>query len=176
MSRESRTRRRLTYSTSASVQQAAMPRPASRRREPPHPPLPHAESFLILPKRLLLGLDLDSHAPSLLPVHTISAHPPPFSSRPKRTSQPVPKSVVGEIPAILAKAVAESPLRRYSATASTRASAKLRTRRRASHFKMVSWLSITRDSPDSPRALFQPRSHGRYSDVFDGRTPTAVTY
>ena len=71
-----------------------------------------------------------------------------------------------EIPAIWEKAEAESPLRRYSATATARASAVLRTRPRASRFKIVSWLSITWDIPAAPRAPLQARSHCRYSDVY----------
>lgn len=75
------------------------------------------------------------------------------------------QNVFLEMPAILAKAEAESPLRRYSTTAS----AVLRTRPRASRFKTVSWLSITWDIPDTPRAPFQVRSHGRYGDGYGAR-------
>ena len=74
-----------------------------------------------------------------------------------------------EMPAIWEKAEAESPLRRYSATATARTSAVLRTRPRASRFKIVSWLSITWDIPAAPRAPLQARSHGRYRDVYETR-------
>jgi hypothetical protein len=68
--------------------------------------------------------------------------------------QPVPKSVLGDA-RHFGKSRAESPLRRNSATASTRVSAVQLTRPRVSCFKIVSWLSITSDTPDFPRAPFQ---------------------
>jgi hypothetical protein len=62
-----------------------------------------------------------------------------------------------EMLVILAKAEAESPLRRNSATAS----AMLRAGPRASRFKVVSWFPIVWDIPAVPPAPFQARSHGR---------------
>lgn len=81
------------------------------------------------------------------------------------TLQPVPERVLGDARQF-GKSGAESPLRRYSATASARASAVLRTRPRASRFKIVSWLFITWDIPDSPHAPFQPYSHGNNRDAY----------
>ena len=44
----------------------------------------------------------------------------------------------------------------------------VKPRPRAYRFKIVSWLSITSDIPDSPRAPFQVHSHGHCGDAYFG--------